>query len=783
MQRRHPVRFSVVTVGLAMTLAASTAIGAADAAGRLSRSAQFERIATFEVIGNEAGAARTDERVAEILAASEDGLTLIYVDSVGGNLGFLDISDPANPAGLGVVPVPGEPTSVAVAGPYALVAVNTSADFVNVDGDLLVFDIASRTLIRTLPLGGQPDSVAVSPDQRFAAVVIENERDEDKEDPSQTPEEGGLPQLPAGALVIVDLNGAPAAWTTRTVDLTGLADFAPEDPEPEFVDINTQNIATVTLQENNHIVLVNLRTGKVIRDFTAGTVDLTDIDTIDAPRPNLIALTDSLNDVPREPDAITWINNQVMATANEGDLFGGSRGFTLFGLFGQVRFDAGSDFEHLAVRHGHYQDRRSDAKGSEPEGIKAATFNGRRMLFVGAERAGFVAVYRLRTPVSPEFVQILPTGIGPEGLLAIPQRNLFAVASEVDLPPEEADELAGFRSVISLYELRNGVASYPTIVSADRPDTDAVGAGLPIPWGALSALAADREDADTVYTAHDSFYQQSRLYSVDVGQTPAVITGETVLRTAGGATVNYDVEGVVQRPGGGFWLVSEGAGSAPSPSRLNLLIEVAADGTIAREIRLPAEVEALQVGSGFEGVAVTGSGDAEKVYVAFQREWTGDPAGQVRIGEYTPADDSWRFFYYPLDAKNPVLSNAWVGLSELVALDDQTFAVIERDNLIGNEAQIKRLYTFSIAGLTPQPQGGVFPVVSKTLARDILPDLKAPNGSVLDKPEGLTVAADGQVYLVTDNDGVDDSPGETQFLRLGESDDVFPPAPPPGIDN
>jgi hypothetical protein len=40
------------------------------------------------------------------------------------------------------------------------------------------------------------------------------------------------------------------------VDLTGLADVAPEDPEPEFVSINGEGEIVVTLQENNHIVVV-----------------------------------------------------------------------------------------------------------------------------------------------------------------------------------------------------------------------------------------------------------------------------------------------------------------------------------------------------------------------------------------------------------------------------------------------------------------------------------------------------------------------------------------------
>lgn len=53
------------------------------------------------------------------------------------------------------------------------------------------------------------------------------------------------------------------------MELTGLADFVPEDPEPEFVSINSRNQVVVTLQENNHIVVVDLASGSVVTDFTA----------------------------------------------------------------------------------------------------------------------------------------------------------------------------------------------------------------------------------------------------------------------------------------------------------------------------------------------------------------------------------------------------------------------------------------------------------------------------------------------------------------------------------
>ena len=58
--------------------------------------------------------------------------------------------------------------------------------------------------------------------------------------------------------------------------------------------------------------------------------------------------------------------------------------------------------------------------------------------------------------------------------------------------------------------------------------------------------------------------------------------------------------------------------------------------------------------------------------------------------------------------------------------------------------------------------------MSKTLVKDLLPELQAGNGWVVDKVEGTALTANGKVYVVTDNDGVDDASGETRFLRLGK---------------
>ncbi len=276
----------------------------------------FQRVSSFPVFQNSDIANKT---VAEIVASANDGNTLVYTDGKLGKIGFVDISDINLPTAAGSVDISGEPSSVAVVGNYALATVNTSLDFINTSGYLVVIDINTKTIIATIALAGQPDSIAVSPDGQYAAIAIENERNEELGD-------GAPPQAPAGLLQIVKFNDIPANWTLRDVSLSGLADLYADDPETEFIDNNDNNIAVITLQENNHIVLIDLSDGSIVNHFSAGTVDLNNID---ATKDGLIKLTENLSNVLREPDGVSWLDNDHFATANEGDLNGGSRGFTM----------------------------------------------------------------------------------------------------------------------------------------------------------------------------------------------------------------------------------------------------------------------------------------------------------------------------------------------------------------------------------------------------------------------------------------------------------------------
>ena len=706
----------------------------------------FDRIATIEAVRMlPPDRDRAKRSIAEIVAASEDGNTLVYVDGEQNGLGFVDISNPEMPRPAGFLPLPGELTSVAVRGPRAYTVVDTSPNKREPSGYVAAVEVASRRELMRCDLGGQPDSTAVSRDGRFLVVVIENERDERLD-------RGNIPQLPSGNLTILPLTNAGLDCAgLRRVDLTGVAGVAPEDAEPEFVDVNARGEAVVTLQENNHIVIVDIASARVLTHFSAGSVTL---EQVDATRDGAIRPVQRIENAVREPDAVKWLDDARFVTANEGDYRNGSRGFTIFRRDGTVQWDSGNFLEHLAISLGHYPELRSGNRGNEPEGVEVATFDGERLIFVGSERASIVTVWRDEGPDrAPTFLQVLPAGAGPEGLVAIPARGLFVAAAEVDNPE------TGLRSTLTIYRRGAGVAAYPTIRSENGAD------GVPIAWGALSGLAADTQVAGRLYAVTDSFYSEARILTVDATRTPARIVAAATVSRDGKAAEGLDIEGIATRAGGGFWLVSEGNPERQGGVLPDKLLRVAANGNIEAEFVLSTALAEHALRFGFEGVAVVGSGANETVWIAVQREWKDDPKGFAKILRFLPATQEWGVLRYPLGET----SAGWMGLSEIASLGADSFAVIERNNQWG-DAAIKRIYRFSVAGLALAAPGAAnVPVVSKTLMRDVVADLAKTRGVVLEKLEGFAIDRVGDMYAVTDNDGVQNVSGETQFLRFGRA--------------
>jgi hypothetical protein len=268
-----------------------------------------------------------------------------------------------------------------------------------------------------------------------------------------------------------------------------------------------------------------------------------------------------------------------------------------------------------------------------------------------------------------------------------------------------------------------------------------------------------------------------------------------------GGTGNYDPEGIAIAPDGTLWVASEGNASGSRPNRL---LQLDGDGTVLNEIGLPAEIEACRaasentgsLGAGFEGVAVLksrashkgrrgshkrGRASSYRLIVAQQRGWDyttpecedldDDPTG-ANIGEppltrlwiYDPDSGEWGSVSWEL-APLPAAAS-WVGLSEVTVTGDD-LVLIERDNRTGDFAELKTLVKVSLENAKDGVTAG------EKAVYDLIPDFLSTNGWITDKPEGVAITDDGDLFVISDNDGVDDWSGETWFLWLGEVDDLF----------
>lgn len=220
-------------------------------------------------------------------------------------------------------------------------------------GILALFDTSTNTVVKTLPVGFNPDMVTFSPDGKRALIANEGE-------PNTTD--------PAGGISIVDLSGVNNAG-----DLAGLGagnvstvGFAPgdlgpgvslagvrinpanagkptNDPEPEYIAADNDG-AWVSLQEGNALARFDFGSGKWSAINPLGSI----VQRIDASDKDGGAFIDDFVAGLPMPDAIasyTAGGSRYIVSANEGDAR----------PFDETRFkDANIDATVLATLNGLY---------------------------------------------------------------------------------------------------------------------------------------------------------------------------------------------------------------------------------------------------------------------------------------------------------------------------------------------------------------------------------------------------------------------------------------------
>ena len=202
---RHAIRRrgAVLAVAVAAAVAvASSIVGmpALPAAAHVSQ--RLNHVGSFYVVDN-LGPTEPESTPtsAEIVDVTDDGRILAYTDAFTSRLGLVDISDPRHPQALGGVDLPGEPDERGDPGRVGL-GRRGHERRLRQPGRSAGGHRPRQPVDGPHDRAGGPARLGRDrPDGRYAAIVIENERDEDVDD-------GLIPQAPPGLLQILDLQGS-----------------------------------------------------------------------------------------------------------------------------------------------------------------------------------------------------------------------------------------------------------------------------------------------------------------------------------------------------------------------------------------------------------------------------------------------------------------------------------------------------------------------------------------------------------------------------------------------
>ncbi len=258
------------------------------------------------------------------------------------------------------------------------------------------------------------------------------------------------------------------------------------------------------------------------------------------------------------------------------------------------------------------------------------------------------------------------------------------------------------------------------------------------------------------------------------GEVPEDRTGRVLDRD----TPGVDTEGLVAMPDGSFWVSEEYGPSLLHVDATGRTTEwIDAGGPKGRS--LPKVLQRRWPNRGMEGLCITPDG---RTLVGAMESPLDNPSKEVRKESrvvrllfFDVASGKTRQSVYLLDEPK-------IGISDIVALSDTTFLVIERDKKFPGDAdepsRVKRVYRIgtreasdvsdpsdSDSGLLvdgktleqlseEELRAAAIQPITKTLVVDLL---ALPGGYAHDKPEGLALIGDRWLAISNDNDfGIDD---------------------------
>lgn len=329
----------------------------------------------------------TPGRCSEIISYSRSLKLLLATNSVSSDITVMSVPDldsgnlipidlNKNKSGIQGLATDGEPTSVAVhpSKNIALAAVNARTG----KGYLVAFDLKAaangeQKQILKQEIGIHLDSIAISPDGRWAVVADEAEGDAKSE----------------GAIYIVDLAGLGSGAKLKSYKVPNLATKLGRPAgrvEPEFVAIDgSSKFAVVTCQEDNAVVTISLSSNPQIR--------------------NVLKLAKGA-----EPDGANLIQHNgmtLLAVAEEG--------LDMVSIFKMDRENLSMTPSLLVKMNVRLLSGKGDR--SDPEGVSMFKQGGRLYLAIAVERADKTVIMDITNPSVPRKVASVDVGSRPEGII------------------------------------------------------------------------------------------------------------------------------------------------------------------------------------------------------------------------------------------------------------------------------------------------------------------------------------------------------------------------------
>lgn len=245
----------------------------------------------LQAIGSYAtGIINADPSSAEIPAYDPLTRRVFVVNGAEKRVDVLDIRDPQNPTKCFSIDVSahGSPNSVAVKGGVVAIAVENGADK-QAPGWALLYDVSGR-LLNKLTAGALPDMITFSPDGSWILLANEGEPSADY----QNDPEGSVTAIPflknehlpfwvsivraskikPGEVKQLDFRKFNEATLDPSIRIYGPGATVAMDLEPEYIAVSPDSrTAMVTLQENNALAEIDLRTCQVTRLIGLGFKD------------------------------------------------------------------------------------------------------------------------------------------------------------------------------------------------------------------------------------------------------------------------------------------------------------------------------------------------------------------------------------------------------------------------------------------------------------------------------------------------------------------------------